>query len=95
MYEMKTTFWIDFSIADQFGVDAINDTYKRAFKEWKSDVEYLTELTLVLNWKIFAHWETGNNEYAELYDILWRRTDEYCMKHLKGKELDYYIRTTD
>ena len=95
MYKMKTTFWLDFCIADQFGTDAIKDTYKRAFNEWKSDVVYLTELTMVLNWKIFAHWETHNEEYAAIYDELWKKTDEYCMKHLKGKELDYYIRTTD
>lgn len=25
----------DFSIADVFGVDAIKDTYSRAFEEWK------------------------------------------------------------
>ena len=26
-YETKTTFWEDFTIADAFGVDAINDTF--------------------------------------------------------------------
>lgn len=94
MYKMKTTFWNDFTIADYFGIDAIYDTYKRAFNEWKSDVEYLTELSLVLNWKIFD-WYEKNESIAKVYDELWRKTDEYCMKHLKGKELDYYIRTTD
>ena len=95
MYKMKTTFWLDFCIADRFGVSAIEDTYKRAFNEWKTDVVYITELTMVLNWKIFEWWEKGNGEYTEVYDTLWRKTDEYCMDHLKGKELDYYIRTTD
>ena len=36
-YESKTTFWEDFTIADYFGKDAIQDTYNRAFKEWKSN----------------------------------------------------------
>lgn len=33
-YEFKTTFWIDFTIADQFGLEAVKDTYERAFNEW-------------------------------------------------------------
>lgn len=95
MYEFKTTFWMDFSIADKFGVDAIKDTYKRAFNEWKNDVVYLTELTMVCNWKIFYWYEHKNEEYAELYDDLWRKTDAYAMKHLKDDELSYFIRVTD
>ena len=94
MYNLKTTFWDDFSIADHFGTFAIEDTYNRAFKEWKSNIVYVTELTMVLNWKIFE-WYEKNEEYARLYDELWRKTDSYCMKHLKGKELDYFLRTTD
>ena len=48
-YEVKTTFWEDFSIAERFGLSAIQDTFNRAFKEWKEDYEFLTELVLVLN----------------------------------------------
>ena len=33
--EVKTTFWEDFSIAERFGLSAIQDTFNRAFKEWK------------------------------------------------------------
>ena len=33
--EVKTTFWEDFSIAERFGLSAIQDTFDRAFKEWK------------------------------------------------------------
>ncbi len=28
-YELQTTFWEDFSIADRFGLSAIQDTFKR------------------------------------------------------------------
>ena len=41
-YETKTTFWEDFTIADAFGVDAINDTFKRSFDGWKNNVEHVT-----------------------------------------------------
>ena len=51
-YELQTTFWNDFSIADRFGLSAIQDTFNRAFKEWKENYKYLTELVLVLNHKI-------------------------------------------
>ena len=36
-YQPKTTFWMDFSIADKFGIAAIKDTYNRAFKGWKTN----------------------------------------------------------
>ena len=33
--EVNPTFWEDFSIAERFGLSAIQDTFNRAFKEWK------------------------------------------------------------
>ena len=93
-YETFTTFWEDFSIADRFGVSAIKDTFKRAFNEWKSDYKYLTELVMVLNWKIWQHYET-NDKYAELYNELWGEADLYAMENLKGDEAAYFFRTTD
>ena len=54
-YEPQTTFWIDFTIADKFGYFAVQDTYNRAFKEWKDNYIYLTELVIVLNHKVWQH----------------------------------------
>lgn len=34
-YDLITTFWEDFSIADKYGIAGVKDTYKRAFSEWK------------------------------------------------------------
>lgn len=93
-YKPKTTFWQDFSIADAFGEKAVRDTYKRAFEEWKLNIEYLTELTLILNWKIWQLYQI-NESLARVYEELWQQTDQYCMDNLTGKELQYYIRTTD
>ena len=61
-YEVKTTFWEDFSIAERFGLSAIQDTFNRAFKEWKEDYEFLTELVLVLNHKIWQYHEKRSQE---------------------------------
>ena len=43
-YRPFTTFFEDFSIAEVFGVDAVRETYNRAFKEWKSEHKQLTTL---------------------------------------------------
>lgn len=39
-YNLMTTFWEDFSIADKYGVSGVKDTYRRAFSEWKDDYKF-------------------------------------------------------
>lgn len=43
-YELQTTFWNDFTIADHFGLAGIQDTFNRAFEEWKDNCNPLAEL---------------------------------------------------
>lgn len=93
-YEMTTTFWQDFTIADIFGEDAIKDTYDRAFNEWKGNYVYLTELVIVLNHKIWQHYEK-NTKYAELYNDLWMEANDYACENLAGEELSFFFRITD
>ena len=93
-YEEKTTFWNDFSIADAFGIEAIRDTFNRAFREWKTNYIYLTELVMVLNHKIWQ-WYEKQPSYGDVYNELWKKADEYACTHLKGEELSYFYRTTD
>ena len=92
--QYHTTFWQDFSIADKFGIQAVKDTFNRAFEEWKNNYIYLTELVMVLNHKIWEHYET-NEPLARVYNDLWERADEYAYTNLKGEELSYFYRTTD
>lgn len=94
-YEPKTTFWGDFTIADAFGIDAIKDTYKRAFNEWKDNYIYLTELVMVLNHKIWEHYRGGKELYAKLYNDLWSEAQSYGYDTLKDEELTYFWRTLD
>ena len=94
-YELKTTFYDDFTIAEAFGAKAIEDTYRRAFEEWKTNVVYITELVMVLNWKLWHHWNAGRTEMAELYDRLWKEADRWCCDNLKGEDLSYFYSTTD
>ena len=93
-YDTQTTFWEDFSIADRFGISAVKDTYERAFNEWKGNYKYLTELVLVLNHKIWQHYEK-NEELARVYNDLWEKADIYAVSNLKGEELSYFYRTLD
>lgn len=93
-YKPKTTFYEDFSIADIFGIGAVKDTYKNAFEGWKDDYEYLTELVMALNWKIWEHYK-DNEPLARVYDELWRKAHAYAVDNLKDEELTYYLRTID
>lgn len=93
-YAMTTTFWQDFTIADHFGVDAIKDTFTRAFNEWKGNYVYLTELVIVLNHKIWQ-WYEKRPAYGELYNELWEKADLYATENLKGEELSFFYRITD
>lgn len=93
-YKPITTFYEDFSIADRFGVNAVQDTFNRAFESWKGDYKYLTELVMVMSWKSFEH-HTRNEALCNLYCDLFSKADEYACENLQGKELSYFYKTTD
>jgi len=93
-YEMVSTFWNDFTIADAFGIEAIQDTYNRAFEEWKSNVIYVTELSIVLNHKIWQHYESKPN-LGKLYDKLWWEVRDWCLDNLKDGDLTFFLDVTD
>lgn len=93
-YKPITTFWNDFEIAEIFGKKAVIDTFKRAFKEWKSNYKYLTELVMVLNHKIHQ-WYMVDNDLARLYNSMWEAADKYAQETLTGEEANYFYRITD
>lgn len=94
-YKPMTTFYEDFSIADNFGMAAVKDTFKRGFETAKAmGHKYLTEFVMVLNWKIWEHFEQ-NEKFARLYEELWIKADQYALENLKGAELSYFCRTVD
>ena len=87
-------FMQDFQIADRFGKKAIEDTYNRAFAEWKDNVEYFASFVMTLNHQIW-NWYQKNEEYGRLYDSLWRKADAYGSEHFKGKDAEYYFSFLD
>lgn len=96
-YEPITTYYTDFGIAEYFGADAIRETFKTAIECWQNNIKWLTEIVMVLNWKIWEHYHRGNNELAELYDELWKESQEVVFKNFSKDDeaMRYYFRTTD
>lgn len=94
-YEMKTTFWGDFTVAELLdGEKGVKDTYKRAFKSWKDDKVYATEMNMVLNWKSWQ-WAEKNKKLSMLYADLYYEMRDYILDNWKGDDLSYYLQTTD
>lgn len=93
-YTMQTTFFMDFQIAEAFGVEAVKETFENAFKNWKTNYIYLTELAIVMSNNSIAHYDT-NKELSKVYTQLYYRVDQYCMDNLKNDALDFYLKTTD
>lgn len=90
-----STFYADFSVADYYGEKAIQDTFNRAFNGWKSNCKMFTELTAMLNHKIWFWWEHNINEYGELYNKLWQKADKYGCNAFKGEEARYFFSVLD
>lgn len=69
-------------IADRFGVNGIKSTFTRAFREWKDNYKYLTELSMVLNHKIGYFYDQNKpmdarcNRIAALYSALWEQVND-------------------
>lgn len=93
-HEPVSTFWTDFSIAEVYGDTAVRDTYRRAVAEWAEDVEYMAELTLVLNWKIWDLY-ISDIDMAKLYEELWVEHDNFCWETFKDDAARRYWEITD
>lgn len=94
-YKPISTYYTDFGIAEWYGEDAIRDTYAMAVDNWGKSIEWMTEIVMVLNWKIWEHYHGGNDKLAKLYDELWRKAEDYVVKNFKGDDLSYFYRVTD
>ena len=84
-------FWQDFTIAEASGVKAIRDTYNRAFKGWKNNVEYFASLVMTLNHKIWRHYEEGNETLTDIYNELWEKSYYWGLDNYKDEDAAYFI----
>lgn len=107
-----TTSWMDFCAAEwcepkEHG--AIKKTYHQLMKYCKGNYKYLTELVIVLNWKIWFFYDYSNylkkngrdreaqwaETFGRLYNTLWEEADGYACNNLKGEALHYFYEMTD
>ena len=93
-YKFESTFWEEFSIAEDYGAEGVKEHYEVVFDQWKDNLKFLTELVLVLNIKIFL-WYGVDDTIGLTYDQLWKETDGYALETLKGNDLHYYLSTLD
>lgn len=111
-YEVKTTFASDFAIAEFFAVkqrdlSPIKDTFNRAFNEWKNNIEYLTELTIVMNLYCWQHYNDYNDitkaddlreffkTMSELYSDYYYKCRDYVYDNYSGNDINYFYNITD
>lgn len=93
-YRPFTTFWEDLSIAERFGIRAINSTYRQVYNSWREDYKYWTEFVMTLSWKASYYYKT-NTALSKLYSNLYYKASDYARDNFKGEELEYYYRVTD
>lgn len=91
---IDTTFRSDFTIADVFGIDAIEDTYDRSFNNFKWDIKYMTELSMVLNHKIRDRYKK-DKKFAQKYQDLWTKLDDYIFEYFTWDDINFYYHITD
>lgn len=63
---IDTCFASDFAIAERFGMEAVEDTYKRASAEWRSNIQYMVELVAVLNHRCWKY----HNIYTKAQELI-------------------------
>lgn len=94
-YTQRTTFWDDFTLAEKIGLPAIERTYRNAFNSWKTDVVFITELALVLNWKMLYMDERHMAEKSVMYYKCWVELSNWCERHLEAGAYEYFLNVTD
>lgn len=93
-FKFATTFWEEFCIAESYGKEGIVEHYNLVFDQWKNNLQYLTELVLVLNLKTFLCYKVDDT-IGIVYDELWKKTDAYAFETLNKEELHYYLSALD
>lgn len=90
-YEMKTTFFSDFAIANRFGKKAVIETYQTSFDSFKDDVVYMMELTFVLNINCWQKYHEGDLAMSKVYEELYYECYYKCLDNFKGKDIKKYL----
>ena len=103
---VANTFAQDFTIALMFGgLKGVEETYKRAFEEWKKDIRYITALAITMNHLGWKYWDTDEKVGKKFFEY-WEKLDafildgeedgeDYKYNNFTADEVSYFIRACD
>lgn len=103
---VANTFAQDFEIALMFGgLKGVEETYKRAFEEWRKDIRYITALAITMNHLGWKYWDTDEKVGKKFFEY-WEKLDafildgeedgeDYKYKNFTADEVSYFIRACD
>lgn len=88
-YKPHTNFYVRFSMAEPYGITALADVYNTLSTKNANSVVNMTELVLVLQWKIYEHYD-NNKILTKFYQSMWEIADKWCRENLQGNDLKYF-----
>lgn len=90
-------FQKDFRIALFYGNNAIEETYKKVWREYKDNYKVITRLVYDLNSLCWAYYRSGDLASSKLFEDLFYRAEEMFYKKFETNEsaTDYYYRMLD
>lgn len=100
---LKFTFASDFAIADWYGEEDVEDTYKRVKESWLCDYKAFTEVVIALNMLSWANDALrkqgfdGREKFISLYaNLYYRARDDFYERYTGNDEAtDYFFEMTD
>lgn len=102
-YEFKFHYLLDFAdyadYADYGGkIKNIKECFNKILEDNKSDIKALAELYVVLNVRMWFHFENGNERFARHYDEFFHKVKRYVYSkkaNFSQEDLDYFFDFTD
>jgi len=93
-YKPHTNYYLQFSMAEPYGISAIANVFNNIFSDCKYNTVSVTELAMAVNWKIYEHYDK-EKQLAHFYQSIWDQVDNYCKGTLTDSNLRYYQKTIE
>ena len=97
-YVPFTTYASDFILAEIEGTAGVIETAKKAWKYWKTDYKWATEIIMVINFLAWYHYEEDVNiPLSSLYSELYYKYMDLFYEQFEGdsEATDYFFEMTD
>lgn len=95
-YRSISDYWDRYSIAEKESLDAVKIVNKAIFEEAKDDYKLITEMALVLIYKIVdCNEKPSKKRLCGFYRDFYEEVNSYAVTHLKANKLDYYFAVTE